>query len=63
MHFVDNVISWTFLFIMGDFLWTFSKGDFLWTLLVTSRGHFLMVMIKYYWSANAGGAEAKPLLG
>ena len=39
-HFVDNDISWTLFFKMGDFSWTFSKGDFSWTLLVTSRGQF-----------------------
>ena len=39
-HFVDNDISWTVFFKMGDFSWTFSKGDFSWTLLVTSRGQF-----------------------
>ena len=39
-HFVDNEISWTLFFKMGDFSWTFSKGDFSWTLLVTSRGQF-----------------------
>ena len=39
-HFVDNDISWTLFFKMGDFWWTFSKGDFSWTLLVTSRGQF-----------------------
>ena len=39
-HFVDNDISWTLFFKMGDFQWTFSKGDFSWTLLVTSRGQF-----------------------
>ena len=39
-HFVDNDISWTLFFKMGDFSWTFSKGDFLWTLLVTSHGQF-----------------------
>ena len=39
-HSVDNDISWTLFFKMGDFLWTFSKGDFLWTLLVTSHGQF-----------------------
>ena len=62
-HFVDSDISWTLFFKVGDFSWTFSKGDFSWTLLVTSRGHFLMVITKHYWSANAGGAGAKPLLG
>ena len=44
----DGDISWTLLFKMGDFSWTFSKGDSSWTLLVTFRGH-LMVMIN---SAN-----------
>ena len=39
-HFVDNDISWTLFFKMGDFSWTFPKGDFSWTLLVTSRGQF-----------------------
>ena len=39
-HFVDNDISCTLFFKMGDFSWTFSKGDFSWTLLVTSRGQF-----------------------
>ena len=39
-HFVDNDISWTLFFKMGDFSWTFSKGNFSWTLLVTSRGNF-----------------------
>ena len=39
-HFVDNDISWTLFFKMGDFSWTFSKGDVSWTLLVTSRGQF-----------------------
>ena len=39
-HFVDNDISWTLFFKMGDFSWTFSKGDFSWTILVTSRGQF-----------------------
>ena len=39
-HFVDNDISWTVFFKMGDFSWTFSNGDFSWTLLVTSRGQF-----------------------
>ena len=39
-HIVDNGISWTLFFKMGDFSWTFSKGDFSWTLLVTSRGQF-----------------------
>ena len=33
-HFMDNDISWTLLFKIGDFSWTFSKDDFLWTLLV-----------------------------
>ena len=37
-HFVDNDISWTLFFNMGDFSWTLSKGDFSWTLLATSRG-------------------------
>ena len=31
-HFVNNDISWTLFFKMGDFSWTFSKGDFSWTL-------------------------------
>jgi hypothetical protein len=31
-HFVDNDISWTLFFKMGDFSWTLSKGDFSWTL-------------------------------
>ena len=39
-HFVDNDISWTLFFKVGDFSWTFPKGDFSWTLLVTSRGQF-----------------------
>ena len=39
-HFVDNDISWTLFFKMGDFSWTFPKGDFSWTLLMTSRGQF-----------------------
>ena len=39
-HFMDNDISWTLFFKMGDFSWTFPKGDFSWTLLVTSRGQF-----------------------
>ena len=39
-HFVDNDISWTLFFKMGDFSWTLSKGDFSWTLLVTSCGQF-----------------------
>ena len=39
-HFVDNDISWTLFFKVGDFSWTFPKGDFSWTLLVTSRGLF-----------------------
>ena len=34
-HFVDNDISWTLLFKMGDFSWTFSKGGFSWTLFST----------------------------
>ena len=33
-HFVDNDISWTLFFKMGDFSWTFSKGDISWTILV-----------------------------
>ena len=27
-QFVDNDISWTLFFEMGDFSWTFPKGDF-----------------------------------
>ena len=34
-HFVDNEISWTLFFKMGDFSWTFPKGDISWTILVT----------------------------
>ena len=76
-HFVDNDISWTLFFKMGDFSWTLSKGDFSWTLLstrsplfgwifvdifwVNSSGHILMVIIN---SANRRGCGgAKPLLG
>ena len=33
-HFVDNDISWTLFFKMGDFSWTLSR--------VTSCGHFLV---------------------
>ena len=31
-HFVDNDISWTLFFKMGEFSWTLSKGDISWTL-------------------------------
>jgi hypothetical protein len=60
-HFVDNDISWTLFFKMGDFSWTFWKGDFSWTLLVTSRGHFWLS--EHCSVSKSGGAGAKPLLG
>ena len=44
-HFVDNDISWTLFFKMGDFSWTFSKGDFSMTLFF-KMGDFLWTFSK-----------------
>ena len=49
---VDNEVSWTLFFKMGEFQWTFSESEFSWTLLVNSRGQkslsILITLIVFY---------------
>jgi hypothetical protein len=61
-HFVDNDISWTLFFKMGDFSWKLSKGDFSWTLfgdfswtlLSTRSSLFGWIFVDILWVNSSG---------
>ena len=52
-HFVDNDISWTLFFKMGDFSWTL-LGDFSWTLLSTRSPFFGWIFVDIFWVNSSG---------
>ena len=52
-HFVDNDISWTLFFKVGDFSWTLSKGDISWTLFFKMGDISWTILVKLF-SARLG---------
>ena len=59
---MDNDISWTLFFKMGDFSWTLSKGDFSWTLfgdfswtLLSTRSPLFGVNFRGHFWVNSSG--------